>query len=69
MAFISHGGMNSVIECALSGTPMIAIPLFADQFRNAQMITNRGIGVIVDKHNITKTALVDALNQVLFDSR
>jgi UDP:flavonoid glycosyltransferase YjiC (YdhE family) len=61
--------MNSIIESALSGTPLICVPLFADQFRNAQMVRNRGFGVIIDKHNMTKESLVDALKQVLFDKR
>uniref|UniRef100_A0A914DB59 glucuronosyltransferase n=1 Tax=Acrobeloides nanus TaxID=290746 RepID=A0A914DB59_9BILA len=44
LAFISHGGMNSVMEASFAGVPLICIPLMADQFRNAQMAQYRKIG-------------------------
>lgn len=32
-AFITHAGYNSIGESIASGTPLITVPLFADQFR------------------------------------
>lgn len=31
--FVSHGGLNSVLELTRSGKPVILIPLFGDQHR------------------------------------
>ncbi|VDM56065.1 unnamed protein product [Angiostrongylus costaricensis] len=31
--FVSHAGLNSVLELTTSGKPAILVPLFADQFR------------------------------------
>uniref|UniRef100_A0AC34QFZ1 UDP-glucuronosyltransferase n=1 Tax=Panagrolaimus sp. JU765 TaxID=591449 RepID=A0AC34QFZ1_9BILA len=65
LAFISHGGMNSVTEAATKGVPMICIPVFGDQPHNAQMMKDRGVGVIVQKDNITKKSIVAAINEIL----
>lgn len=42
--FITHGGMNSVSEALVSGTPMVVIPLVSDQPVNARCIEKLGVG-------------------------
>jgi hydroquinone glucosyltransferase len=42
--FLTHCGWNSVLESIMSGVPMIAWPLYAEQRINAKMLVN-GIGV------------------------
>ncbi|KAF8373514.1 hypothetical protein PRIPAC_79943, partial [Pristionchus pacificus] len=49
VAFITHAGYNSIGESIASGTPLITIPLAADQFRNSRLVEYRGFGVRVDK--------------------
>uniref|UniRef100_A0A915B6U5 glucuronosyltransferase n=1 Tax=Parascaris univalens TaxID=6257 RepID=A0A915B6U5_PARUN len=66
-AFISHGGMNSVTESTHAGVPIVCIPLFGDQMRNAKMIERRNVAYVIDKNNLTKNSLSYALNAVLFD--
>uniref|UniRef100_A0A9J2PIP0 glucuronosyltransferase n=1 Tax=Ascaris lumbricoides TaxID=6252 RepID=A0A9J2PIP0_ASCLU len=66
-AFVSHGGMNSVAESTHAGIPIVCIPLFGDQMRNAKMIERRNVAYIIDKNNLTKHSLSHALNAVLFD--
>uniref|UniRef100_A0AC34PWG1 Glucuronosyltransferase n=2 Tax=Panagrolaimus sp. JU765 TaxID=591449 RepID=A0AC34PWG1_9BILA len=65
LAFISHGGMNSVTEAATKGVPMICIPIFGDQPHDAQMMKDRGVAVIVQKDDITKKSIVAAINEIL----
>lgn len=34
LAFITHGGANSISEAATAGAPVITIPLFGKRFKN-----------------------------------
>uniref|UniRef100_A0A915D9A5 glucuronosyltransferase n=1 Tax=Ditylenchus dipsaci TaxID=166011 RepID=A0A915D9A5_9BILA len=54
LAFISHAGMNSIIEAASKGVPMICMPVFADQKRNAKLLERRGMAVLLDKTDLSK---------------
>ncbi|NP_001182387.1 UDP-glucosyltransferase isoform X1 [Bombyx mori] len=45
--FITHGGLLSTIESVHFGVPIITIPVFADQFMNAERSARVGFGKIV----------------------
>jgi len=45
--FVSHCGLNSTCEALARGVPLVAWPLFADQFVNAAHAVNEGVGVLV----------------------
>ncbi|TKR63030.1 hypothetical protein L596_026914 [Steinernema carpocapsae] len=47
--FITHAGMNSILETSRRGVPVITVPLFGDQLRNAEMVKRLGTAQIVDK--------------------
>lgn len=36
-AFVTHGSLNSVLEAVHSGTPMVTVPVFGDQFRSLEV--------------------------------
>lgn len=65
MAFITHGGWNSIMEGARAGVPMIVIPLFGDQFGNQKRVEQRGIGFGLDKFSLTEQNIYDALDKIL----
>ncbi|TKR89269.1 hypothetical protein L596_013400 [Steinernema carpocapsae] len=47
--FITHSGMASTLETSARGVPMLCIPLFGDQMRNAKMVETIGTSISVDK--------------------
>ncbi|KAI1726133.1 UDP-glucoronosyl and UDP-glucosyl transferase domain-containing protein [Ditylenchus destructor] len=67
LAFVSHGGMNSVIEGGSKGVPMICIPVFADQKRNAKLLERRGTALILDKGKMNKDDVVAAIKKIIAD--
>lgn len=46
--FISHGGANSLQESLISGTPLVVMPFFGDQFENGESIARMGAGTTFD---------------------
>ncbi|KAI1692113.1 UDP-glucoronosyl and UDP-glucosyl transferase domain-containing protein [Ditylenchus destructor] len=67
LAFISHAGMNSVIEGPSKGVPMICIPVFADQQHNAKMLERRGTAIVLGKGKLRKEDVVDAIKKIIAD--
>lgn len=65
---ITHGGNNTVTECMHFGTPMVALPLFWDQYDNAQRVHELGYGVRLDTYHHAPEQLVRAVRDVLSDA-
>jgi MGT family glycosyltransferase len=67
-AVITHAGNNTVTEAMHFGKPMIALPLFWDQYDNAQRVDEIGFGVRLDTYRFTQDQMARALETVLTDS-
>ncbi|KHJ75958.1 hypothetical protein OESDEN_24423 [Oesophagostomum dentatum] len=63
--FITHGGMNSMLEAMFHGVPMIVVPLFGDQQLNSKNIQRRGIGTLVNRNELNKKTLTEAIQKTL----
>eukprot|EP00054_Salpingoeca_dolichothecata_P033337 m.267315 g.267315 ORF g.267315 m.267315 type:complete len:524 (+) comp32902_c0_seq1:1-1572(+) len=64
-AFFTHGGWNTVQECAFHGVPMVGLPLFGDQWDNLVKAEYHGLAVSLAKDNLTEEAVLHALTTVL----
>ena len=65
---ITHGGNNTVTETFSFGKPQIVMPLFGDQFDNAQRIHEKGYGVRLEPHSCTEQELLGAIDKLLNDN-
>ena len=65
---ITHGGNNTVTESMHFGKPMLVLPLFWDQYDNAQRVDERGYGVRVDTYRATVDDLRTEVARLLGDS-
>ena len=65
---ITHGGNNTVCEALHFGKPMILLPLFWDQYDNAQRVDELGYGVRLATYAFTDEELTGALERLLGDT-
>ncbi|MGJ3587567.1 nucleotide disphospho-sugar-binding domain-containing protein, partial [Lactococcus lactis] len=63
--FVTHAGCNGVREALTAGVPMVALPLFGDQHRNAARIQDLGVGVHVEVKGLTAAVLVEQIKHAL----
>lgn len=66
--FVTHGGMNSVSEALVYGTPMVVIPFTADQPINARCVEKLGVGKCLASSAINKNSIKDSVLSVLSDA-
>ena len=68
-AFVSHVGHNSLYESAYHGVPVVAVPLFADQFLNAKKAEQFGLGIAVDYDTMDAEQLFETIVRVVDEPR
>jgi MGT family glycosyltransferase len=64
---ITHGGNNTVCEGFSFGLPMIGLPLFWDQYDNAQRLAETGFGARLPTYDWSEEELVDTVERLLAD--
>ncbi|EYB99339.1 hypothetical protein Y032_0123g1151 [Ancylostoma ceylanicum] len=59
-----------MMEAATHGKPLIVVPLFGDQTRNAKLVEKYGFGILLEKSRLLQsTVLHDAIDKVLSDQK
>jgi zeaxanthin glucosyltransferase len=62
---VTHGGMNSALECLTHGVPMVAIPIANDQPGVAARIAWSGAGICLPLKQLTIPKLTAAIESIL----
>lgn len=65
---ITHGGNNTTTEALHFGKPMVLLPLFWDQYDNAQRMHELGFGVRLATYDCSAQELHDAIERLLGDT-
>lgn len=65
---ITHGGMNTVLECLNNGVPMVVIPIANDQPGIASRVVWVGCGEAIPVKKVSVAKLRKAINQVLTEA-
>jgi MGT family glycosyltransferase len=65
---ITHGGNNTTTEAMHFGKPMLVLPLFWDQYDNAQRVAETGYGRRLDTYGFSDGELTGAVEEILGDT-
>ncbi|KAG0730425.1 2-hydroxyacylsphingosine 1-beta-galactosyltransferase [Chionoecetes opilio] len=63
--FISHGGLLSLQESIFHATPLLVLPIYGDQPKNAMFVENSGLGRMLVWEELTADSIVDALTDII----
>jgi MGT family glycosyltransferase len=66
--FVTHGGMNSVMEAIYYGVPMVVVPQQPEQAMTAGRVAELGLGVALEPGQVTAGALRDAVTTISGDA-
>lgn len=67
-AFVSHAGMNSVMEALYYGVPLVCVPQMVEQELNAGRVAELGLGVRLAANGLTAADLHAAVDTVVTDA-
>lgn len=66
--FISHGGVNSVLESLWFGVPLVLVPQSSDQPIVSKRVEELGLGITLDSKNLTPELLRKTVEEIRSDN-
>lgn len=67
--FITHGGLFGTTEGTSRGVPMLFMPVYGDQFRNAAKTVEKGYGLILLSADVTRDTLTEKIATLVYDKK
>ena len=64
-AFITHCGHSSVYEALYHGIPMIGVPVYGDQFHDAEIMKNKNYGLYIPLLKLETVQFVNIISEVV----
>ena len=68
-AMVTHGGSNSLLAAIDAGLSVVTIPLIADQFFNAHLTEDLGLGRVIPAVELSPETIRNAVADVLSSSK
>ncbi len=65
--FVTHGGLNSVMEALSSGVPLVVVPPMTEHVVIARRVEELGLGIVLEKSAVTAASLQEAVMRVASD--
>lgn len=69
IAFLTHGGIAGLYEAIHCAKPIISVPLFGDQSSNTAILEELGVAIRLNIDAISREAILNALNDIVNDTR
>ncbi|QHI35968.1 4'-demethylrebeccamycin synthase [Kordia antarctica] len=66
---ITHGGFNTIRQALSLGIPLIITPITGDQKVYAKKIENLGLGIAINKKDLTSSKLIESINKIKNNSK
>ena len=66
--FITHGGLNSVMEAMWTGVPVVVLPEIDEQRLTAARVLELGLGLVLERVGLTKEALLTGARGCILDA-
>lgn len=68
-AFVSHAGMNSIMEALSHAVPLVTLPQVPEQALNARRVRELGLGEVLDSEALTPELVRETVLRVAGDAR
>jgi len=66
---ITHGGFNTIRQALSLGIPLIITPIAGDQKIYAKKIESLGLGIAINKKDLTTSKLIESINEIKNNSK
>ncbi len=66
--FVTHGGLNSVMEAMWTGVPVVVLPEIDEQRLTATRVVELGLGVALERVGLTREVLLAAAHRCATDA-